>query len=89
MVRRAVDLSLTELATLGAKAAQRAAQKARDAGLTVTGAADRREDKPSVPSVNWPLPPGIVAGPETRAVKASGSEKPANPKSAVRRSSAD
>lgn len=37
MAKRAVDLSVAELATLGAKAAQRAAQKARDAGLVVTG----------------------------------------------------
>jgi hypothetical protein len=37
MAKRAVDLSVAELATMGAKAAQRAVQKARDAGLVVTG----------------------------------------------------
>jgi hypothetical protein len=37
MAKRAVDLSVAELATMGAKAAQRAAQKAREAGLVLTG----------------------------------------------------
>jgi hypothetical protein len=44
MSKRAVDLSLEELAAMGANAALKAAQKAQDAGLAVTGAVDFLED---------------------------------------------
>jgi hypothetical protein len=37
MGKRAVDLSVEELAALGAKAARLAAQKAQKAGLSITG----------------------------------------------------
>jgi hypothetical protein len=40
MRRRAVDLSLDELAAMGANAASRAAKNAEDAGLVVTGTVD-------------------------------------------------
>jgi len=44
MRKRAVDLSLEELAAMGANAALRAAKKAQDAGLVVTGTVDFLED---------------------------------------------
>lgn len=47
MRKRAVDLSIEELAALGANAALRAAQQAQAAGLTVTGTVDFLEgDQP-------------------------------------------
>ena len=44
MRKRAVDLSLEELAAMGANAALQAGQKAQDAGLAVTGTVDFLED---------------------------------------------
>jgi hypothetical protein len=43
MRKRSVDLSLDELAAMGANAALTAAQKAYDAGLTVAGTVDLRD----------------------------------------------
>ena len=37
MAKRAIDLSLEELAAMGAKAARTAAQESQRAGLTITG----------------------------------------------------
>jgi hypothetical protein len=89
MARRAVDLSMVELATMGAKAAQRAVQKAHDAGLMITGTVDRLEDERAVPSVAWRHPPEIVARRDTRTGKLGGSKKSEASKTAVRQSSTD
>jgi len=89
MAKRAVDLSLADLATMGARAAQRAARKAHEAGLMITGTAGRLEDESSVPSVNWRLTPGIVAGPETRSSKDGGSKKSKTLKTTALRGSSD
>jgi hypothetical protein len=51
MRKRAVDLSLKELAAVGADAALRAAKKAQDAGLVLTGTVDFLEDGKAVSSL--------------------------------------
>ena len=57
MRKRAVDLSLEELAAMGANAALKAAQKAQDAGLAVTGTVDFLEDGRIVSSLAERRPP--------------------------------
>ena len=57
MRKRAVDLSLEELAAMGANAALRAAQKAQGAGLAVTGTVDFLEDGRIVSSLAERRPP--------------------------------
>jgi hypothetical protein len=61
MRKRAVDLSLEELATVGANAALKAAQKAQDAGLAVSGTVDFLEDGRIVSSLAERLPSGAVS----------------------------
>jgi len=61
MRKRAVDLSLEELAAMGAHAALEAAQKTQDAGLTVTGVVDFLEDGRVVSSLAERRPSGTVA----------------------------
>ena len=60
MKKRAVDLSLEELAAMGANAALRAANDALDAGLIVTGAVDFAEDGQTVSPLAERHPSGAV-----------------------------
>jgi hypothetical protein len=60
MKKRAVDLSLEELAAMGANAALRAANDARDAGLIVTGTVDFLEDGQAVSALAERQPSGTV-----------------------------
>jgi hypothetical protein len=60
MRKRAVDLTLEELAAMGANAALKAAQKARNAGLTVIGTVDFLEDGHIVSSFAERSPSGGV-----------------------------
>jgi hypothetical protein len=60
MRKRAVDLSLEELAAMGVNAALEAAQKTQDAGLTVTGVVDFLEDGHLVSSLAERRPSGTV-----------------------------
>jgi len=85
MGKRAVDLSLEELAALGANAALRAAKKAQDAGLAVTGTVDFLEDGQAVSSLAERHRSGTVA--LLAAGEMRGSSKPA--KASVRRRSND
>jgi hypothetical protein len=61
MRKRAVDLSLEELAVMGANAALRAAKSAEDVGLAVTGTVDFLEDDQAVSSLAERHPTGTVA----------------------------
>lgn len=60
MKRRAVDLSLKELATMGANAALRAAHEAKDAGWVVTGTVDFSEEDQSASVLAECHPSGAV-----------------------------
>lgn len=86
MGKRAVDLSLEELAGMGANAALRAAKKAQDAGLVVTGTVDFLEDGQAVSSLAERYPSGTVT---LLAAAGSGAETSRPSKSLVRRRSAD
>ena len=61
MRKRAVDLSLEELAAMGANAALKAAQKAQDAGLAVAGTVEFLEDGRIVSSLAERRPSGAVS----------------------------
>ncbi|MGY3451654.1 hypothetical protein [Bradyrhizobium sp. USDA 4353] len=61
MRKRAVDLSLAELAAMGANASLEAAQKAYKAGLTVTGIVDVRDGDRLVPLLAERRPSGTVS----------------------------
>jgi predicted oxidoreductase (fatty acid repression mutant protein) len=71
MRKRAVDLSLEELAAMGADAALKAVQKAQDAGLTVFGTVDFLEDGRIVSSLAERLPSGAVSLPGASAARTS------------------
>jgi hypothetical protein len=58
--KRAVDLSVEELAAMGANAALRAAKKAQDAGLDVTGTIDALADDQLTSSLAVRHPSGSV-----------------------------
>jgi len=60
MRKRAVDLTIEELAVLGANAALRAANEAQAAGLVVTGTVDFLEDGQPRSSLADRLPSGVV-----------------------------
>jgi hypothetical protein len=60
MAKRAVDLSLAELATMGANAALKAAGEAQQAGLVVTGTVDFLEDGQPASSLAERSPSGAV-----------------------------
>jgi hypothetical protein len=88
MGKRAVDLSLEELAVLGANAALRAAQKAQDAGLVVTGTVDFLEDGRPASSLAERHSSGavtVLAAADTRG----GSNKPEMSKPSTRPRSTD
>jgi hypothetical protein len=60
MSKRSIDLSVEELAALGANAALRAAKAAQDTGLNVTGTVDFLEDGQAKSSLAERLPSGTV-----------------------------
>lgn len=60
MKKRAVDLSLEELAAMGANAAVRAANDAREAGLIVTGTVDLVEEGQAISTLAERQPSGAV-----------------------------
>jgi hypothetical protein len=60
MTKRAVDLTLEELAALGGKAARQAVSKAQQRGLTVTGTVDFFNGEQSISSLAQLLPSGTV-----------------------------
>lgn len=60
MGKRAVDLSLDELAALGGKAARQAVAKAQQRGLTVTGTVDFFDGEQAVSSLAQLQPSGTV-----------------------------
>jgi hypothetical protein len=84
MGKRAVDLSLEELAAMGANAAMRAAKKAQDAGLVVTGTVDFLEDGQAVSSLAQRHPSGTVTLLAVGMDHRSGSKKPKTTKIPVR-----
>jgi len=77
MSKRAPDLSLAELAAMGAAAALRAADGARDAGLVVTGTVDFVDEDQPISSLAERQPSGTVtlldgpAGNRRRSKKSS------------------
>lgn len=75
MTKRAADLSLQELAAMGANAALRAANEARDAGLVVTGTVDFLEDGQAVSSLAERHPSGAVTLLQERADHGRGPAK--------------
>jgi hypothetical protein len=60
MKKRAVDLSLEELAAIGANAALRAANDAREAGLILTGTVDLVEEGQTISTLAERQPSGTV-----------------------------
>jgi hypothetical protein len=60
MSKRAVDLSLEQLATMGANAALRAANAASDAGLTMAGTVDFVDEDQPISSLAERQPSGTV-----------------------------
>jgi len=60
MAERAVDLSVEELAALGATAARLAVESARRAGLTITGTFDSYHEDQAVSSLAQLHPSGTV-----------------------------
>ncbi|MEA2819861.1 MAG: hypothetical protein QOJ86_1865 [Bradyrhizobium sp.] len=88
MRKRAVDLSLEELAAMGANAASRAAKEAQDAGLMVTGTVDFLEDGQAVSSLAQRHPSGAVTLLAVGTNNNGGSKKPKT-KAAARQSPTD
>jgi hypothetical protein len=60
MSKRAVDLSVAELAALGAKAARLAVQEAQNKGLVVTGVIDIYENDQATSSLAQIHPSGLI-----------------------------
>jgi hypothetical protein len=90
MRKRAVDLSLEELAAMGANAALRAANKAQDAGLVVTGTVDFLEAGQAVSSLAQRHPSsGAVTLLAVGAGNRGGPKKTKTTKTAIRQSSTD
>jgi hypothetical protein len=92
MRKRAVDLSLEELAAMGANAALRAANKAQDAGLVVTGTVDFLEDGQAASSLAQRHPSGAVtllAVGAGNAGNRGGPKRTKTTKAAIRQSSTD
>jgi len=83
MAKRAADLSLEELAALGAKAAQQAVAKARQHGLVITGTVDYFDGDQSVSSLAQLHPSGTVTLVELSEGDRNGGER-SLPKSAPR-----
>ena len=60
MGKRAIDLSVEELAAMGAKAARAAAQESQHAGLTTTGSVTVYEKEQAASVLAQLLPSGTV-----------------------------
>jgi hypothetical protein len=60
MAKRAIDLSVEELAAMGTKAARLAVQSAQQAGLTITGTIDTYNEGQAVSTLAQLLPSGTV-----------------------------
>lgn len=60
MTKRAIDLSVEELAAMGAKAARLAALKSQSAAQVITGTIDVFEDGKAASSLAQLLPSGTV-----------------------------
>jgi hypothetical protein len=60
MSKKVIDLSVGELAAMGAKAARRAAREARGAGLTLTGTIDSYENNQAKSSLAQLHPSGTI-----------------------------
>jgi hypothetical protein len=60
MAKRAIDLSMEELAAMGAKAARAAAQNAQRAGADITGTVTTYEGKHAISSLAQLHPSGTV-----------------------------
>jgi len=89
MRKRAVNLSLEELAAMSANAALRAAKEAQDAGLVVTGTVDFLEDGQAVSSLAQRHPSGAVTLLPVGADNSGGSKKAKTTKAAIRQGSTD
>jgi len=89
MNKRAVDLSLEELAAMGANAALKAANGAQGAGLVVVGTVDLLEDGQPVSSLAERQPSGMVTLLGAAAVNCGSTEKPKTAKTAIRRNPTD
>jgi hypothetical protein len=89
MRKRAVDLSLEELAAVGADAALRAAKKAQDAGLVLTGTVDFLEDGQAVSSLAQRHPSRGITLLAVGADDSGDSKQPKTPKIATRQGSTD
>ena len=77
MAKRAVDLSLEELAASGAKAAKQAAADAGRRGLTITGTVEFFDGEQSVSSLAQLHPSGTVTLVEVGQEQAAGGDRPA------------
>jgi hypothetical protein len=75
---------LEELAALGANAALRAAKKAQDAGLVVTGTVDFLEDGQAMSSLAQRHPSGAVTLLAVGTDNSGGSKKPKTTKIPIR-----
>jgi dienelactone hydrolase len=89
MSKRAVDLSLQELAAMGANAALKAANEARDAGLTVTGTVDFHENGQTASSLAERQPSGVVTLLDAATIDRGDNEKPTAAKTAIRQTPTD
>jgi hypothetical protein len=84
MKKRAADLSLEELAAMGANAALRAANAARDDGLIVTGTVDFVEEGQTVSMLAERQPSGTVTLLDARVSDRSRLTKSKTSKTAIR-----
>jgi hypothetical protein len=89
MTKRAVDLSLGELAAMGANAALRAADAARAAGLVVTGTVDFVDGDQPISSLAERQPSGTVTLLDAAARNPRRSRKSKTAAPAARRNAAD
>jgi hypothetical protein len=89
MSKRAVDLSLEELAAMGANAALKAANEAQDAGLTVTGTVDFHENGQPASSLAERQPSGAITLLGAATIDRGDTEKPTTAKTATRQTPTD
>jgi len=76
MTKRVIDLSVGELAAMGAKAARRAVQSAQQAGVTITGTIDTYRDGHAASSLAQLLPSGTVTLVEEAEPRRAGKNSP-------------
>jgi hypothetical protein len=86
MSNKAIDLSLGELAALGAKAARLSARQAQEAGLTLTGTIDSYENNQAKSSLAQLHPSGTITlvrqSDDGSVQKDTATAKPFSPKAA-------